>query len=117
MFDGFFFSGGGVGSLWMFIWESCATGTAGRARALFSAETGSWAAMVSCCAGVRTLDSTRNSRFYEDIVNLKPFSGDGQAYVLDIAEGSVDHRVSEAVRHDECALSFSIACNAQIWVM
>ncbi|KAH8642043.1 hypothetical protein IG631_04984 [Alternaria alternata] len=43
--------------------ESCAVGTAGSARELFSALTGSCEAMVSCWAEVMTLDSTRNSRF------------------------------------------------------
>lgn len=59
----FFFSGGGVGSLLMASDESCAVGTAGSARELFSALTGSCEAMVSCWAEVMTLDSTRNSRF------------------------------------------------------
>ena len=30
----------------------------------------------------------------------------GIAYVLDVAERPVDHRVSEAVRHGECVLRF-----------
>jgi hypothetical protein len=47
------------------MWDKAWVGTAGRARALFSAETGSWEMMVSCCAEVMMPASTRNWRFYD----------------------------------------------------
>tara|TARA_R110002003_G_scaffold118_1_gene10531 strand:- start:17141 stop:17407 length:267 start_codon:yes stop_codon:yes gene_type:complete len=47
------------------MWDKAWVGTAGSARALFSAETGSWEMMVSCCPEVMMPASTRNWRFYD----------------------------------------------------
>jgi hypothetical protein len=80
---------------------------------LFSAETGSCDAIVSCCAEVMTLDSTRNSRFCTHCQHQATVRSLGEAYVLYVAKRSVDHRISEAVRHDDGISGMEIDWDAQ----
>jgi hypothetical protein len=82
-----------------FMCDMACAGTAGRARALFSADTGSCETMVSCWAEVMVPASTRNWRFCRS--SEMPSRGcELKTCVLDVPKGPVHHGISEAVGHD-----------------